>query len=63
MGKRTFHYTCSLRDGEHSDGTWNGTVKADSEQEARAKIADDLHEEGKSRRPKNEWRAYDIHLT
>jgi hypothetical protein len=60
---RTYHYTCSIRDGKDSDGTWYGTVKADSEPEAHAKIKENLYATGKRRRPKSEWRAYNIHLT
>lgn len=63
--RRTYHYTCSIRDdtARGEDGTWYGTVKAGSEPEAHAEVTKVIYETGKSKRPKNEWQAYNIHLT
>lgn len=59
---KTYDFTAQVSNGKHHDGECAGTVRADSEAEARAAVADKIREDGirKTNRP---WTATNIQLS
>jgi hypothetical protein len=61
--KRTWYFTADVSDGKHHDGEHAGTVRASSEAEARAVIADAVREAGIRKGNRRPWTASNIKLT
>lgn len=59
--KKTYRFTAAVSDGKHHDGEHVGTVRASSEAEARAAVAEAVREDGA--RKKRNWTATRIELT
>ncbi|WP_329472706.1 hypothetical protein OIE75_29610 [Streptomyces sp. NBC_01723] len=57
---RTYHWTAQVSDGKHHDGESAGTVRASSEAEARAAVANWVREDGA--RKNRTWTATRIEL-
>ncbi|MGW1675682.1 hypothetical protein [Streptomyces sp. NPDC002324] len=58
---RTYRFTAQVSDGKHHDGESVGTVKAASEADARAAVADWVRQDGA--RKGRTWTALHIDLT
>jgi hypothetical protein len=58
---RTYRWTAVVSDGKHNDGESAGTVRASSETEARALVADWVRQDGA--RKKRDWHATSIELS
>ncbi|MFB6675591.1 hypothetical protein ACFCWG_24835 [Streptomyces sp. NPDC056390] len=61
--KRTWHWTADVSDGKYDDGESAGTVRASSEAEARAAIADAVRQDGIRKGNRRPWTASNIKLT
>jgi hypothetical protein len=59
--KKTYRWTAAVSDGKHHDGEAAGTVRASSEAEARAAVADWVRQDGA--RKNRTWTATHIELT
>ncbi|MFC8065483.1 hypothetical protein [Streptomyces sp. NPDC057293] len=57
---RTYHWTATVSDGKDHDGESAGTVRASSEAEARAAVANWVREDGA--RKNRTWTATSIEL-
>jgi hypothetical protein len=58
---KTYRWTAQVSDGKHHDGESAGTVRAGSEAEARALVAEWVRQDGA--RKKRDWTATHINLT
>ena len=61
--KRTWYFTADVSDGKYDDGEHAGTVRASSEAEARAAIADAVRQAGIRKGHRQPWTASNIQLT
>ncbi|MET9070973.1 hypothetical protein ABZX95_02095 [Streptomyces sp. NPDC004232] len=59
--KRTYRFTATISDGKHHDGEAAGTVRANSDAEARALVADWVRQDGA--RKNRTWSATHIELS
>lgn len=60
---RTYRFTAAVSDGKHDDGESAGTVRANSEAEARRAIAESVREDGARKGSRRPWTATHIELT
>ncbi|MEV6696246.1 hypothetical protein AB0M68_03660 [Streptomyces sp. NPDC051453] len=61
--RKTWHFTADVSDGKYHDGEHAGTVRASSEAEARAAVADSIREAGIRKGHRRPWTASNIQLT
>ncbi|MFJ9037968.1 hypothetical protein ACIRF8_15415 [Streptomyces sp. NPDC102406] len=61
--RRTWYWTADVSDGKHHDGESAGTVKANSEAEARKAVAEAVREAGVRKDNRRPWTASNIKLT
>ncbi|WP_369391298.1 hypothetical protein AB5J72_29400 [Streptomyces sp. CG1] len=59
--KRTYRWTATVSDGKHHDGEAAGTVRANSDAEARTLVADWVRQDGA--RKNRTWHATHIELS
>ncbi|MFD8392931.1 hypothetical protein ACFV2N_27960 [Streptomyces sp. NPDC059680] len=58
---RTYRWTATVSDGKHNDGEAAGTVRANSDSEARTLVADWVRQDGA--RKNRTWHATHIELS
>jgi hypothetical protein len=60
---RTYRWTADVSDGKHHDGESAGTVRANSEAEARRLITEWVREDGARKGNRRPWTATNIQLS
>lgn len=62
MTRKTYRWTAQVSDGKYDDGEAVGTVRASSEGEARAAIAECVRQDGVRKGARRPWTAINIEL-
>ena len=60
---KTYYFTADVSDGKYDDGESAGTVRANSEAEARKAVADRIRQDGIRKGHRRPWTASNIQLT